>query len=165
MAHRSLPGGYLGGQLPEGAGVMKIHPFGTSEKSEHAAKKFIGHFGADAKRYLTSLVCDDDLELTVINPLIGQNISEDAIVSELAEYGWSRPADTGKTSTNCQLNDLGVFMHNKRYGYHPYAMEIADQVRHGLLSRSAGIKKMKTIPRKQDIKWLMDRLSLTENEI
>ena len=160
-----IAGGYLGGQLPEGAGVMKIRPFGTSEKSEHATKKFIGHFGANAKRYLTTVIGDDDLELTVINPLIGKNISEDTIISELTEYGWSRPVDTGKTSTNCQLNDLGVFIHNKRYGYHPYAMEIADQVRHGLLSRAAGIEKMKTIPKKQDVKWLMDRLSLTDNEI
>ena len=37
-------------------------------------------------------------------------------------------------SSNCRINDLGILNHQKKYGFHPYELEISEQVRNGNLS-------------------------------
>jgi hypothetical protein len=51
------------------------------------------------------------------------------------ELGWVRPRDTDSCSTNCQLNALGIYVHQKKYGISPYAIPLAHDVRQGLISR------------------------------
>ena len=44
--------------------------------------------------------------------------------------GWRRPADTGR-STNCLINDVGIYIHRRRRGYHNYALPYSWDVRMG----------------------------------
>ncbi|MGD1863716.1 MAG: amino acid adenylation domain-containing protein [Phormidesmis sp.] len=43
---------------------------------------------------------------------------------------WIRPADTGR-STNCLINDAGIYVHKQQRGYHNYALPYSWDVRMG----------------------------------
>ncbi len=47
---------------------------------------------------------------------------------------WIRPSDTGR-STNCLINDVGIYYHKKKKGYHNYAFPYSWDVRTGHKSR------------------------------
>jgi acyl carrier protein len=54
---------------------------------------------------------------------------------------WIRPADTGR-STNCLINELGIFVHKKERGYHSYALPYSWDVRLGHKSREAALEEL-----------------------
>jgi acyl carrier protein len=43
---------------------------------------------------------------------------------------WIRPGDTGR-STNCRINDVGIFVHQRERGFHNYALPYSWDVRIG----------------------------------
>ncbi len=47
---------------------------------------------------------------------------------------WVRPEDTGR-STNCLINDVGIYVHKRRRGFHNYALPYSWDVRMGHKSR------------------------------
>jgi len=49
---------------------------------------------------------------------------------------WKRPGDTGR-STNCLINDVGIYVHKKKQGYHNYALPYSWDVRMGHKDRDA----------------------------
>jgi amino acid adenylation domain-containing protein len=56
-------------------------------------------------------------------------------LSDMLEYlksriGWVRPTDTGR-STNCLLNDTGIFVHKLEKGFHNYSLPYSWDVRLG----------------------------------
>lgn len=163
---RLIAGGYLGGQLPRDASALRLRPGRTSTIRQSMIGRFVGHFGAEAGAYFELPEnASSDTEIMVINPMLGLSVGEAEIIEELEPLGWKRPTDTGITSTNCRLNDLGVYIHSRRHGFHPYIFEIADQIRHGLLTREAGIAKLLAIPDHQQVGWLASRLGIGHNEI
>jgi acyl-CoA synthetase (AMP-forming)/AMP-acid ligase II/acyl carrier protein len=54
---------------------------------------------------------------------------------------WVRPADTGR-STNCLINELGIFVHKKERGYHSYALPYSWDVRLGHKTREAALEEL-----------------------
>jgi amino acid adenylation domain-containing protein len=54
---------------------------------------------------------------------------------------WVRPADTGR-STNCLINDVGIFVHRKERGYHSYALPYSWDVRLGHKTREAALSEL-----------------------
>jgi tRNA(Ile)-lysidine synthase TilS/MesJ len=168
LQHRApiVAGGYIGGQLPKDTPILKLNLRASRNLRSSALQRFIGHFGEEAKLYFD--IADEEkgpAELIVINPMLGMSIGEEQIIDALQPLGWKRPIDTGLTSTNCRLNDLGVYIHNRRHGFHPYVLETADQVRHGLLSRQQALEKLAMIPKFQDIEWLAKKIGVGHNEI
>jgi hypothetical protein len=67
---------------------------------------------------------------------------EDMMLDEIKKYGWIAPKDTDSNSTNCLLNAFANEIHIKKYGFHPYAWEIANMVRQGIMTREEGYKKI-----------------------
>jgi amino acid adenylation domain-containing protein len=70
----------------------------------------------------------------------------DVGMAELYEYlerkvPWVRPADTGR-STNCLINDLGIYVHKKERGYHNYALPYSWDVRLGHKTRSDALDEL-----------------------
>ena len=64
-------------------------------------------------------------------------------MEEMIQYlGWKRPSDTDSNSSNCLLNTLGISIHQKKYGFHPYISEVANMVREGVMSRKEALEKM-----------------------
>jgi hypothetical protein len=49
---------------------------------------------------------------------------------------WAEPKDTGFCSSNCMINDVGVYVHNEERGYHNYEAPTRWEVRVGHLGRA-----------------------------
>ena len=54
---------------------------------------------------------------------------------------WRRPSDTGR-STNCLINDLGIFVHKKQRGFHNYALPYSWDVRLGQKTREEAMAEL-----------------------
>lgn len=82
------------------------------------------------------------------------DVSVDEIYAYLdAKVPWLRPSDTGRSS-NCLINDLGIYIHKQRRGYHNYALPYSWDVRTGHKSRNASLEELDDtidVPRMHDI--------------
>ncbi len=70
----------------------------------------------------------------------------DVGLEEVLDYlerkvSWQRPKDTGR-STNCLINDTGIFVHLKEKGYHNYALPYSWDVRLGHKTREAANQEL-----------------------
>ncbi|MDB5072252.1 MAG: albIV [Candidatus Eremiobacteraeota bacterium] len=54
---------------------------------------------------------------------------------------WIRPKDTGR-STNCLINEVGIYVHKKTRGYHNYALPYCWDVRMGHKTREAALREL-----------------------
>jgi acyl-CoA synthetase (AMP-forming)/AMP-acid ligase II/acyl carrier protein len=54
---------------------------------------------------------------------------------------WVRPEDTGR-STNCRINDLGIYVHKQQRGYHNYALPYSWDVRMGHKTRGEALAEL-----------------------
>lgn len=54
---------------------------------------------------------------------------------------WVRPTDTGR-STNCLINDTGIFVHTRQTGYHNYALPYSWDVRLGHKTRDEALEEL-----------------------
>ena len=77
-----------------------------------------------------------------VHPLAFVEYDEERIKDLISHFGWRQPVDTDPNSTNCLLNALGNREHLRRYGFHPYALEIAGIVRAGGMTREDGLRKL-----------------------
>lgn len=60
------------------------------------------------------------------------------------ELDWRKTKSTDSCSTNCQLNSLGIAVHQKKYNLHPYIIPLARDVREGLMTRQEALDAVKT---------------------
>ncbi len=71
---------------------------------------------------------------------------EDTPVPQIRQYlkekGWIQPSDTGFCSSNCIINDVGIYVHLKEEGYHFYTAPLSWDVRLGIISREQGLKEI-----------------------
>ena len=156
-----IAGGYLGGQVPRDRAVTLVHAGRQARARRAMLHRQVSQFGEDAAPYFhLDSGPDGERTVVIINPMLGIDLTEDEIIEALDPLGWTKPKDTGMTSTNCRLNDLGVYLHNRHYRFHPYAMEIAEQLRTGKLSKEEAKHKLATIPEREDVQWIADRLDL-----
>ena len=56
------------------------------------------------------------------------------------ELDWRKTKSTDSCSTNCQLNSLGIAIHQKKYNLHPYVIPLARDVREGLMTRDEALQ-------------------------
>ena len=54
---------------------------------------------------------------------------------------WIRPSDTGR-STNCLINDVGIYIHKQKQGYHNYALPYSWDVRLGHKERDSALEEL-----------------------
>ncbi len=75
--------------------------------------------------------------------------------------GWRRPADTGR-STNCRINDAGIYVHQQRLGYHNYALPYSWDVRMGHKQRDEALDELEDeidVPR---VRAMLDEVGYRE---
>ncbi len=70
----------------------------------------------------------------------------DATLDEMYDYlarrvPWVRPSDTGR-STNCLINDVGIYVHKQERGFHNYALPYSWDVRLGHKRRQAALAEL-----------------------
>lgn len=72
------------------------------------------------------------------------NSSSDIIIKYLLERDeeWSAPKDTGFCSSNCLINDVGIYMHLKNKGFHNYMIPISWDCRLGLATKESAAKEL-----------------------
>ena len=69
-------------------------------------------------------------------------VTLDKLLSYLDErLPWVRPTDTGR-STNCLINDVGIFVHKAERGYHNYTLPYSWDVRLGHKQRDAALAEL-----------------------
>lgn len=55
---------------------------------------------------------------------------------------WTAPQDTGFCSTNCRINEAGIYVHCLERGYHNYAAPLSWDCRLGVLERRQGLREL-----------------------
>lgn len=77
-----------------------------------------------------------------VHPLAFMEYDEERIFRRIRELGWEHPADTDSNSTNCLLNSFANQVHLEKFGFHPYAFEMAGLVRMGIIERGEALGRL-----------------------
>jgi len=163
-----IAGGYIGGQVPKDAAILSVDLGVFASMREASLKRFVEHIGPEAHKYFDlphSKGTGSNRIITIINPMLTELVSEEEIVTEIGKLGWKRTTDTGPNSSNCMINDLGVAVHYSQYGFNPYIMEIAEQVRNGKMTREQGIERAFSIPERSAVEPLAAKIGLILQQI
>lgn len=136
--------GWSPGQAPLRSSIMKINP-ALFKVTQDVLKKPMQEIAGDAiNPYFLSEEQFSDASLFPYNvsPLAFMEYDENKILEKLHDLGWRSPKNVDTNSTNCLLNSFANQIHIQRYGFHPYAFEIAEMVRTGVMSREEGLEKI-----------------------
>ncbi len=136
--------GWSPGQAPIRSSIMKINPVLfkiTQNALKTPMKKIVGEKINPYFLNDNQFKNEKDFPYNV-SPLAFMEYNEYKILNKLKELEWYAPRGVDKNSTNCLLNSFANKIHIEQYGYHPYAFEIAEMVRAGIISREDGLKKI-----------------------
>ena len=137
--------GWSPGQAPLSSAILKIHPDMIRSMEDVikkpvtkiVGKKKAGIFFLGARHYSRP-----DRFPYYVHPLSFSAYDEKKIFKEIKALGWKRPAGLDMNSTNCLLNSYAIKFHKEKYGFNPYAYELAQLVREGAMSRKAAIARL-----------------------
>jgi hypothetical protein len=76
---------------------------------------------------------------------------------------WIRPQDTGR-STNCLINEAGIFVHQTERGYHNYALPYSWDVRLGHKTREEALEDLDDDLRMPMVRQMLDEVGYTVKE-
>lgn len=157
-----IAGGYIGGQVPKDSAIMTINLQRKKQMDQLALKRYVTYFGEEAYRYfgLDDRLYTQSDKITVINPMLTLRLSEEQIVAKIKVLGWQAPKNTGKNSSNCLLNDLGIALHQRQHGFHPYVFEISEQIRQGVLDRQTALEKIEKRRSFSSLSWQVEKIGL-----
>ncbi|MEE4270345.1 MAG: amino acid adenylation domain-containing protein [Thermoanaerobaculales bacterium] len=110
-----------------------------------AARKVYHRVPDEATRSLdTSIFADDRIfsEIRFVDFYRYVDVGLDEVYRYLGEQAaWSRPTDTGR-STNCLINDVGIWVHQTERGFHNYALPYSWDVRMGHKTRDDALDEL-----------------------
>ena len=95
-----------------------------------------------------------------ISPLAFLEYAEEKIFKKIEKLGWNMPVDTDSNSTNCLLNSFANLVHKQRFGFHPYAFELAKLVREGYLERDEALKRLEQAEDQNTVELVKKKLNL-----
>jgi len=154
--------GWSPGQAPVQSSVMKVNAsfIRSSQKSFYDPLYKIA--GDAIKPYFLN---ESDFEklgngIYNIHSLAFLEYNEEVIYKLIQELGWKQPQDTDSNSSNCLLNSFANQTHINKYGFHPYAFEIAGLVRTGVMTREEGIEKIEAPQSENIISQVKSKLGL-----
>ena len=78
-----------------------------------------------------------------------------------AHTPWVRPPDTGR-STNCLINNLGIYVHKKQRGFHNYALPYSWDVRLGQKTRDEATAELDDDIDEGRVRQIMAQIGYTE---
>jgi hypothetical protein len=130
--------GFTPGQIPR-AVIKNNHRFYRETFRRHQSH-WQERLGIQTELYLD--LPDDPFEIYQMSPYLVYEKSEALILAEIRELGWVYPERLDGCTSNCALNAVGNLCHEKKYGFHPYALELSKLVRKGLLSRDEALQKL-----------------------
>lgn len=161
-----IAGGYIGGQVPKDSAVLEIDLSKQAQFRDASMSNYIRSFGDEARQYFGLGKNEaSDAKLTVLNPMLAVDITEEDIIAAIEVLGWKRTQDTGMNSSNCRLNDVGIAVHHHQHGFHPYVFEIAEQVRAGQMLRDEALSKIESIPASKDLLPQFTQLGVSPSDV
>lgn len=155
--------GWSPGQAPIQSAIMKTNPAMVKQGQKAFLTAFPEEIGRQIKRYTLSdnlLSSGKDAFPVNIHPLAFYEYNEKVIKEELDSIGWKFPADTDTNSTNCLINAYANHVHLERHRFHPYVWEIANMVRHGVMSREEGVEKIYTPQNTEQVEYARKKLGI-----
>jgi hypothetical protein len=153
--------GFTPGQIPRA--VIQNPQRHYRQTFEHHAEHFHVLLGPDAERYLD--VPESGADLYQMSPYLVYEKSEALILDEIRLLGWEHPEGLDGCTSNCALNVVGNICHQKKYGFHPYALELSKLVRKGLLSRDQALEKLSQPVDEQLIQIAFQRVGFGADEL
>jgi amino acid adenylation domain-containing protein len=110
-----------------------------------AARKVYHRTPDEVSRSLDVGIFDDDAifkEVRFVDFYRYCDVGTEEVFSYLGDkIPWVRPKDTGR-STNCLINDVGIYVHKKERGFHNYALPYSWDVRLGHKSREGALDEL-----------------------
>ncbi|MEV4918403.1 condensation domain-containing protein [Streptomyces tirandamycinicus] len=103
-------------------------------------------------------------EVEVVDYYRYSDVTKDGIRALLAETSqlWSAPKDTGFCSSNCMINDVGVYVHKLERGFHNYESPTRWEVRLGHLARAEADAELRTPVNIHRVKSMLARIGYTD---
>ena len=90
------------------------------------------------------------------------NVELEEMLAFLAQHApWIRPADTGR-STNCLINEAGIYVHKKERGYHNYALPYSWDVILGHKTRQAALAELDDDINEANVKRILQAVGYDE---
>ena len=114
----------------------------------------------------TSMFADDQVfeKVQFIDFYRFNNVSMDDMMQYLEQrLPWTRPSDTGR-STNCLINQLGIYVHKKEQGYSNYAFPYSWDVRLGHKTRQGALDEINESIDKDEVHRMMREIGYTETD-
>jgi tRNA(Ile)-lysidine synthase TilS/MesJ len=132
------------GQAPIATAVVKTNSRMIKAMQENLLRPLENRLGDTIKPYFLEPRHFDKPEAFPynVNPLAFTDYDEDVIIETARRYGWKKPDDTDANSTNCLLNAFANQVHLEKFGFNPYAYEIAELVRTGCMARAEGLDRL-----------------------
>ncbi|NFI52312.1 amino acid adenylation domain-containing protein [Clostridium botulinum] len=92
------------------------------------------------------------------------NSSSDNILKYLQEKDkeWIAPEDTGFCSSNCLINDVGIYVHLKNRGFHNYMIPLSWDCRLGLASKDSATQELNDNLNMEGIHSIMKEIGYEE---
>jgi len=113
------------------------------------------------KRLLDTSMFDEDetfKKVQFIDYYRYTDVSLDEMLRYLNErLPWVRPTDTGR-STNCLINQVGIFVHKKEQGYSNYAFPYSWDVRIGHKTREASLEEINEEINEDEVRRIMSEI-------
>ncbi|MEM7381548.1 MAG: AMP-binding protein, partial [Bacteroidota bacterium] len=78
------------------------------------------------------------------------------------KVGWERPTDTGR-STNCLINQVGIYVHKKEKGYSNYSFPYSWDVRLGHKTRAETLEEINEYIDEKEVKRIMKEIGYHDN--
>ena len=158
--------GWSPGQAPVQSSVWRLTPDMLRESHEALFRPLCEHI--DGRRLRPYFLEErhwaaEDRIPCQINPLAFRETPEEEIIETISGLGWEQPEGLDANSTNCLLNSYAIHEHQKRFGFHPYAFELATLVRKGLMDRETALRRLAAPPSPSLVRdvsdWLGEGLS------
>jgi len=134
--------GWSPGQSQQGHAIIRHNPALLRSTMGRTRDTLVAAVGTAMAAYFPDLERMPDEPPCEVHPLAFVHYDEARMIDIISRLGWQRPSDTDANSTNCLLNALGNREHQRRHGFHPYALEIAGIVRTGGMTREEGLRKL-----------------------
>jgi PP-loop superfamily ATP-utilizing enzyme len=142
--------GFTLGQIPANTIWYRNNYEFFEESRRPVLEKLINALGPDVKKYMeipSALIKKESQIPYNVNLLTLENITEDEIIRQITPLGWVKPDGLDGCSTNCTINSFNNYVHEKRFGFNPYELELSHLIRKGLMTRKEAIEKLSEQPR------------------
>ncbi len=149
--------------------LFKRGIFDTDEIDQTVLEARIAYHGMDD---ITSRLLDDDVfkdgdifdKVRFVDFYRYSDASHEEILAFLEEHvPWRNPAGTGCT-TNCLINDAGIYVHTRERGFHNYALPLSWEARLGHIPREIVLEKLSSSVDTEMVKRILTEIGYDEDQ-